>query len=192
MIPFAFFTGCFPITETIVPDTDISSSSGNWASSVGTKHDANNVLGGAGDSDWVEYDIPNATAVCASEENPENYRIGLAAPSGSPAVGACQGMRVKWRLTDETDLAVGGCTTIRMTLRQVGGFPVEIVLDERSNIGSTITEFTEVLSIAAVNSIDDHSDLAIEIRVEVGLEDGVTKVAPKIRCYAAILEYYER
>lgn len=191
-MPFPIFTaGCSPITETIVPDSDISADS-EWVPVGGpsTEWEATDVEGGGGDSDAVFHDSSTTVSVCASEDGPNNFRVGLANPVGTPGEGSCQGMRLDYRIFDGTDDGeIGGCVTWRATL--FCG-TTSIVLDETQDVGSTIQTFTQTLTEAQVNLIDDHDDLRIDVRVEVGLEDGMSKIGPGCFCVYVGVDYYER
>lgn len=189
--PFPIFTGCTPITETIIPTSDVQISGWSVLGGPSTAWQATDLEGGAGDNDSVWKNSIITSATCGSTDSAVDFEVHLGNPSGTPGKGSCQGLRIDWRVADLTGTC-GQCAQgcVRWTAELIQGTTVKAT-DTGLSLGDIITTQTYNLTEAEVDAISDHTDLRFRISVEVGKQSGFP-IGPD--CFVQYLgaDYYER
>ena len=163
---------CTPITETLIPTAAPVQHTG-WNITEATAWESVDDIGD--DTEAASLNTSGFTAICTSKEG-DDFEVRLGDPSGTPGAGACQGMEVEWRASDDTDDGeILGCTDYIVRLKQG---TTNIASQTYSDLGGPPTTRTFSLSIAEVDSITDHDDLRILVDAQVGFEDAEAKVVP--------------
>lgn len=166
---------CEAVTGTVRPSSDVNTT--DWFSTpLWQKLDDNSDADSVFSSDF--------TGSCPTR-NDYDFECHIANISGTPGVGSCQGIRVRYRIRRSEDVGSGQCD-FTVQLKQGTTVKAQTV----STPGTTYTTYTLTLSIAQVDSITDHTDLRIRINAsgcEDAFENGVYA-----ECAWMEIEYYFR
>lgn len=166
------------INEFIRPDGDIETT--NWSSTpLYAKLDDNS------DSDYV---ISDASTQVWPSYDTYDFECSLENPSGTPATGGVQGIKMRARLGIDQANTPGLPGNADFTFRLKQGSTV--IASQTYSTGTLASPSTRTytLNSTEVNSITDHDDLRFFVTVNIGHASGSPDL--EARVFWAEVEYY--